>query len=450
MGGAVWRQAAGHEERGQTYFQSRDYQHAYEAYQEALPLFIQAYETAQTTAARKQEEQSRVATATKHTEAERPEMREPVRTKDVVTPVVALPSSTNSEIDQDHWEIGEEKSTPRQLPRAKGTVLPRPSPVLSALFGFGVVGVLGIALWRGFFSPAAKPPPVVIPVAPPNQPPQLLSFTPPTDPVELVDGTTQAFQIEANDPEGEPLVYAWTLDGASAGTQPAFDWKAQGAGSHQLRVVVTDSKGLSATREWQVAVLSPPPPPEPEKPQVVENAPPPPEPEKPQVVENTPPQITHADPDSSIIVTPEGATLKFSTTASDPDGDNLTYEWSIDGKKVSRSRASTSPTFSWKAQGTGNHQVRTVVGDPGGLTVSKEWQVAVLVPSESPTPPVPSEPPPPSPTKNAPPEIIVRAPDEKNVKMVEGATVTLSATAIDPDGEELLYEWAAQRQESRQ
>ena len=162
---------------------------------------------------------------------------------------------------------------------------------------------------------------------------------------------------------------------------------------------------------------------------------------KPQVVENAPPQITHADPESSVIVAPEGATLTFSTTASDPDGDNLTYEWLIDGKKVSRSRASASPTFSWKAQGTGNHQVRAVVGDRGGLTVSKEWQVAVLVPSEPPAPPIPPEPPPSSPAKNAPPEIIVRAPDENFVKMVEGATLTLSATAIDPDGEELLYEW---------
>jgi serine/threonine protein kinase len=424
----VWQQAATHEERGQSHFQSRDYQHAYEAYQEALPLFTQAYETAQTTAARKQEEQSRAAVETKHPEAQQLETREPVGTKDVRTPVLALPPLTNSEIDEDHWEIGEEKSTPLPLPRAKVTVPPRTSPVLAALFGFGVVAVLGIALWwTGFLSPTAKPPPVVIPVAPPNQPPQLLSFTPPTDAVELVDGTTQAFQIEASDPEGEPLVYAWTLDGAAAGAQPVFDWKAQGAGSHLLRAVVTDGKGLSATHEWQVAVLSPPPPQ-------------PPEPEKPQVVENAPPQITHADPDSSVIVTPEGATLTFSTTASDPNGDNLTYEWSIDEKKVSRSRASTSPTFSWKAQGTGNHQVRALVGDSGGLTVSKEWQVAVLVPPEPPTPPVPSEPPPP-PTKNAPPEIIVRVPDEKNVKMVEGATITLSATAIDPDGEELLYEW---------
>ena len=126
-------------------------------------------------------------------------------------------------------------------------------------------------------------------------------------------------------------MYAWTLDGASAGTQPAFDWKAQGTGSHRVQAVVTDGKGLSATREWQVAVLSPPQPPEPEKPQVVENA---------------PPQITHADPESSVIVTPEGATLTFSTTASDPDGDNLTYEWSIDGEKVSRRRVSSSGTRS--------------------------------------------------------------------------------------------------------
>jgi serine/threonine protein kinase len=423
----IWQQAAAHEERGQTHFQSRDYQQAYEAYQEALPLFTQAYETAQTAATRKQEEQSRVAVEPKQTEAERLKTREPVRTKDVATPVSALPPLTDSEIDDDYWEIGEEKSTPPQPSLVKLTAPPRGSPILLALIGFGAVWILGIALWWiGFFSPAAKPPPIVTPVAPPNQPPQLRSFMPPTDAVELVDGATQVFQIEANDPEGEPLVYAWTLDGVPKGDQPTLDWKVQGAGNYQLRATVTDRGGLSTSREWQVAVLSPPQLPEPAQPQVVENA---------------SPQITHADPESSVVVAPEGETLTFSTTASDPDGDKLTYEWLIDGKKVSHSQTSTSPTFSWKAQGTGNHQVRAVVGDEGGLTVSKEWQIAVLVPSEPPAPPTPPETPPPSPAKNAPPEITVRVPDENSIKMVEGATLTLSATAIDPDGEELLYEW---------
>jgi len=87
----VWQQAAAHEERGRTSFQSRNYQHASEAYQEALPLFTHAYETAQTTAARKQEEQSRAAVETKQTKAERPETQEPVGPKDVMTPVLAPP-----------------------------------------------------------------------------------------------------------------------------------------------------------------------------------------------------------------------------------------------------------------------------------------------------------------------------------------------------------------------
>ncbi|MSQ48309.1 MAG: serine/threonine protein kinase [Deltaproteobacteria bacterium] len=381
---------------------------------------------------------------------EPPETQQPGGAKEGITPAVVPSFMMDSEIDEDHWEIGEEKKTPRRLPRAKVAPARPSSRVPSALIGAGAVGVLGFALWwMGVFSlvakspltvtsPVAKSDPVVTPVAPENQPPLLLSLTPPAETIELMDGVTQTFQLEARDPEGEPLVYAWTLDGKVTGTQPGFDWKARGSGNHRVRAVVTDSKGLAATREWRIAVLSPPQPSEPEKPRVVENAPP--EPEKP-VVENAPPRITRVDPRNSVVVAPEGTTLTFSTLASDPDGDTLVYEWSIDGKKNSHTRASASAKFRWKAQGTGNHQVRAVVGDRGGLTVSQEWQVAVLAPVESPPPLTPVEAPPPALAKNAPPEITGRVPDENAVTMVEGATVTLSATAIDPDGEELLYEW---------
>jgi tetratricopeptide (TPR) repeat protein len=564
----VWQQAVAHEERGQTHLQRREYQQAYEAYQEALPLFTQAHETAQTTVTFQQAEQARTAAETSREEAEQTTAQEPARTlyqrglasqaradelweqhayqdaaqayiearqsfadarasvpqethkqevhtvrvssgktKDLATPLGTLPPSMQDDIDEDQWEIGEEKSTDRQLPPPKVTVPPRTSRIPSALIGLGTVAVVGVALWWvGLFPFVAKAPPVLTRVepqeetlhvtageeltfaaevtgAPPlhyrwllgeqpvsqqerwvyrppigeetdqakrvrvqitdangqqvekawrvtvtraNQPPQLLSFAPTPDTIELAEGTTQIFQIEANDPEGEPLSYTWILDGTEAGTQPSFEWKAQVAGGHQLRAVVSDQKGSSASREWQVAVLPPPQLPEPEKPQIAKNA---------------PPQITHADPDSSVVVAPEGTTLTFSTTATDPDGDKLTYEWSVDGKKVSRSGTSASPTLSWKAQGTGNHQVRAVVGDRGGLTAAQEWQVAVLAPSTSSTPPLPLEPSTPASMKNAPPEITVRVPDENTVKMTEGATVTLSATAIDPDGEELLYEW---------
>ncbi len=369
-------------------------------------------------------------------EAMTPAPVQSVGTKEAMTPILAPPPSTNSEIDEDHWEIGEETRPPPLPPRVKVAIAP--SRVPSALIGVGTIGILGVALWwTGFFSPATDPPPVVTPpvtkpapvvtpVAPVNQPPQLLSLTPATDAVELVDGATQMFRLEASDPEGEPLAYAWTLDGTSAGDQPVFDWKAQGTGSYRVRGVVTDSNGLATSREWRITVLSPPKPPEPEKPPVIANA---------------PPQITRAEPESSVIVAPEGTTLTFSTTVSDPDGDKLVYEWSIDGKKISRNRGAASPTITWKAQGTGNHQVRAVVGDGGGLTVSKEWQVAVLAPTEPSSPPIPVESTPPASTKNAPPEITLRVPDEPSVKMVEGATLTLSALAMDPDGEEVLYEW---------
>jgi len=435
-----------------------------------------------------------------------------VPTRDLAAPVATPTPFTTSpytfqtaaEIDDDHWEIGEERAVSAPLPPPRISLPSRPSRSPFVLIGFVTASLVGAFVWwTGLLPHFPKQPPVLVHAEPQaetlsvtegeevaftaaakgtppfqyvwmlesqpvsqqdrwsyrptvgegtgaskrvqvqitdangqrvekswqvtitrvNQPPQLLAFTPTNETIEIADGATQVFQVEASDPEGEPLAYAWTLDGTAASTQPTFTWKAQGAGSHRLRVVMTDGKGLSTAREWQIAVLA---------------LPSPPEPEKPQIVKNTPPQITHSDPDSTVVVAPEGTTLTFSATASDPDGDTLSYEWRIDDKKVTRAGTPTGPTLKWTAQGAGNHQVRAVISDRGGLTVAKEWQVAVLAPS---TPMTLAESSAPFPGKNAPPEITVRVPEEKTVKAREGETLTLSATAMDPDGEELLYEW---------
>src|SRR5262245_8668613 len=76
----VWQQAVTQEEQGEACFQRREYQHAYEAYQDALALFTRAHEIAQTTAVFSQAEQARSAAETSRTEAERTTAQEPART----------------------------------------------------------------------------------------------------------------------------------------------------------------------------------------------------------------------------------------------------------------------------------------------------------------------------------------------------------------------------------
>jgi serine/threonine protein kinase len=561
----VWRQAVTQEERGQTCLQRREYQQAYKAYQEALALFTKAHETAQTTAAFSQAEQARSAAETSRAEAERTTAQEPARTlyqrglvlqgqadelwerksyqkaaqtyaearqcfddarvsvpqetrkeeartvhvsvvptRDLAARVATLTPLTEGEVDEDHWEIGEDEAAQTQLHLRRVSAPPQTSRFLFVFIGLVAVSLVGAFLWWTSPSPQLlTQPPILVHVEPQtealsvaegeelafvaevkgtpplqyawmlegrpvsyqerwsyrpmagegtsepkqvrvqitdasgqhvekrwqvtvtraNQPPQLLVVTPTSTTVEIADGATQVFQLGASDPEGEPLTYEWVLDGVTMGDQPTLDWKAQGAGNHQLRVTVTDPRGFSTSREWQVAVLA---------------SPKPPEAEKSQLVKNTPPQITYTAPESGIVVASEGDSLTFLTTASDPDGDPLAYEWVIDGKKVSRAGTVPGPTLNWQAQGAGNHQVRAIISDRGGLTVVKEWQVAVLPPS---TPLTPAEPPVLSPGKNALPEITVRVPEDSTVKVMEGETLTLSATALDPDGEELRYEW---------
>ncbi len=255
-----------------------------------------------------------------------------------------------------------------------------------------------------------------------SKPPQLQAFAPKKGTIEVTGGTTQPFRIDVTDPDNEPLNYAWTVNGEAAGTKATLNWNAEEPGSYRVRAVVTDPAGLTVSKDWQVKVVAPPPLPIP-----TEQA----------VTTNNPPQITKYAPDEALITTQEGQSLSFSTTVTDPDGDQLTYEWTVDGKRVARGSSTAQPTLTWKAKGAGSHVVRALVNDRAGLSAMREWQVAVVpsLPSTD-TPPVT-----PPGANNAPPQITTRTPDADVLKTSTGQTLAFEGAAIDPDGDDLTYEW---------
>jgi hypothetical protein len=190
-----------------------------------------------------------------------------------------------------------------------------------------------------------------------NQPPRVIVATPPKSALELTSGEGHRFSLEVEDPEQEKLDYEWTVDGKKTGMQPTFTWKAQGEGKHRIKVVVKDQAGLSIAQEWQVAVVAPP------------ATPPPPPFSTPT---NAAPRITQVLPTDRSISAQEKATIEFSALALDPEGEEVVYRWSVDGKQVAQDNR-----FAYAADRAGKHRVELEVTDRGGLKDSFHWDVRI-------------------------------------------------------------------------
>ena len=154
-----------------------------------------------------------------------------------------------------------------------------------------------------------------------------------------------------------------------------------------------------------------------------------------EAVANKPPRVVTATPPKPLVELVSGAEQIFHLDVEDPEKGALKYEWTLDGKKIS-----VQPTFSWKAQGEGKHQIRAVAKDHDGLSVSRDWQVTVLA---KPPPPAPLAPPPVSPSApaNTAPHISQRLPLESALFVRENETIQFAALGLDPDGEEVVYRW---------
>jgi hypothetical protein len=67
--------------------------------------------------------------------------------------------------------------------------------------------------------------------------------------------------------------------------------------------------------------------------------------------------------------------MYFSVSASDPDGDTLSYQWTLDGSYVA---SGSSYTDNQGYTDGGSNSVKVTVSDPGGLSTSKTWTVTVI------------------------------------------------------------------------
>ncbi len=136
------------------------------------------------------------------------------------------------------------------------------------------------------------------------------------------------------------VAYAWDLGDGWTATGAGVEHRYAAKGPYTVTLTVTDDEGAACAATLSVRVR------------------------------NRPPVITDADPPASVTLLP-GQSQRLAVTAYDPDGDSLTYAWTVDGAAVGTDASAYHFTSS-----VGVHRVNVTVSD-GELEAWHEWTVRV-------------------------------------------------------------------------
>lgn len=279
---------------------------------------------------------------------------------------------------------------------------PRPGETYAVLVGVrneqGVAGPLQVPFTN-------TPGPIVDPQSPecadPNTAPSasIAGGDRSIDDTNGVPGEPVAFAGSGLDAQGDRLTFQWFVNGSAAPVATgATATLALADGASRVTLRVTDEAGLFANTTVSVTVAPPAPPP------------------LPPTVDIGPATRTIDDSDGEA-----GEQVTFTSTASDPDGRIVEYQW-----LMGDSRLGNTPTITAFVP-DGVNVITLVVIDDQGLTAEDSVQVTVVEPDTA-------EPQPP--TANAGLDRIVADTDRE-----PGELVTLTGTATDPDGTIASYEW---------
>jgi len=236
--------------------------------------------------------------------------------------------------------------------------------------------------------------------------------------VTVSDGATVALSVSAHDPNANnTLSYLWTSPSGtfdSANTS-STNWTAPGTdGIYRITVQVQNNQGAQTTMSVDITVCT--------QTDAGSTA-------TISVTLNNWPVVSGVTSTQGRIDV--GDTTALDCTATDADGDPLTYSWSTDSGCVGTFSASNvkSPTFTLgntlPALGTCTFTV-TVSDGRGGTGAGS------LTITAAPAPPVIS-----------PPQIVSSSQSAQSV--VAGQTVTLSVVATDPQSTAMTFAWSAPR-----
>ena len=224
-----------------------------------------------------------------------------------------------------------------------------------------------------------------------NEPPVVTSMTATPPQVEPTGEAT--VRVDAQDPEGDELSYSWSVPD---------DWSLSGEGS-EVTVTAPDQFDVSAsirvtvgdgTNETTTSV------------QISTPA-------------NDGPLVQSVDASPETV--DKGGTIDLSVSATDPDGDALSYNWSV-------------ASSDWSLQSNGDEATLTAPDQPGvrtrvTITVSdgqnNQSTASVVVSTQS----------------NRAPVLAALETDPPRIE--PGGTITVRARTSDPDGDSLSYNWNA-------
>ena len=236
----------------------------------------------------------------------------------------------------------------------------------------------------------AQPTPTPTPTAQPNQPPEILGLT--ADPAGWVPGDGATVSCEASDSDGDSLIYTWEYTGGTLqGTGSTVTWIAPSvAKTYTVKVIVSDGKGGSANQSVAITVSA-----------------------------NHAPVISSVAP-SPMTVAPN-ASSTITCTATDSDGDTLSYEWSAGGGAISGSGNAAT----WTAPvEEGVYSIAVTVSDGKGGTITGGASVTVESPAANHAP-------------------VITSLTSNPMSVAPNANASLSCFATDADSDTLSYSWNA-------
>ena len=228
-----------------------------------------------------------------------------------------------------------------------------------------------------------------------NAPPTIATVV--TNETRIAPGAKTTISVSATDPDGDELTYSFEADSDFEVEQTDTPNEAtvtapDSAGvSGSIAVTVSDSYGAEATASVRVTTR--------------DN-------QRPSVETLTAPR-TLLEP---------GATTTIRARVEDPDGNDLSYDWSAEGdfEVAQREDPSTAGVTAPEQPDATGAVTLTVTDDRGGeTTASLDFET----------------------TKNRPPEIVSLTATPLQVEA--GGTIQLTVTAEDPNDDELTYQWSA-------
>jgi hypothetical protein len=206
---------------------------------------------------------------------------------------------------------------------------------------------------------------------------------------QVYAGDSVSIECLASDPDGDDISYRWLANGGTiSGEGSSVSWVAPSVpGTYTVTITVTDENGSYATESVFINVL----------------------PNEPPIIEEL---------SASVSLVRFGDSVAIECVASDPDGDEISYQWSTNGGTIS----GDGPSVTWTApDATGSYTVRVAAGDGHGGEVTSSLVINVRL--------------------NEPPVIQELSVETNPIGL--GDSVAIECVASDPDGDEISYQWSA-------